>query len=65
MNNQNKRNLATTAGQQKIELPTDPTAKLRLMSWHGVSNDYDLKLAIYRELLKKQRYQKHTNRGIL
>ena len=48
----------SSASTQKIEVPTNQYEKERLMKYHGVSTDYDLKLAIYRELLKKNRNSK-------
>ena len=48
----------TSSGSQKIELPADQNQKEKLMRYHGVSNDYDLKLALYREILKKNRNSK-------
>ena len=52
---QQQRLYKTSSGSQKIEVPTDQQQKEKLMKYHGVSNDYDLKLAIYREMLKKNR----------
>lgn len=45
-------------GSQKIEIPTDEREKARLMSYHGVSSDSELRLALYRDILRKQRNQR-------
>lgn len=58
----NQITIAQTAGSQKIEIPMDIFAKERLMKYHGVDNDKDLKLAIYREMLKKARYKRSSQK---
>ena len=49
------------AGSQKIEIPTDPYLKAKLMAYHGVSTDYELRTALYRDLLRKQRNERHSS----
>ena len=52
-------NVKQSIGNQNIEIPTDPVVKERLMKYHRVDNDRDLKLEIYRDLLRQNR----NNRG--
>ncbi len=48
----------TSSLTQKIEVPADQIQKERMMRYHGVTNDHDLKLAIYREMLKNKRNER-------
>jgi hypothetical protein len=43
---------------KELEIPTDIALKEKLMRYHDVNNDRDLKLAIYREWLKNNRNSK-------
>jgi hypothetical protein len=40
---------------KELEIPLDKNAKAKLMVYHGVTNDRELKLALYREWLKNNR----------
>jgi len=53
--NTSKINVTQSVGKQTIEIPTDPEEKARLMKYHRVDNDRDLKLEMYREMLKENR----------
>jgi hypothetical protein len=49
------------SGSQKIEVPSDVFEKERLMKYHGVTTDKELKLAIYQDMLRKQRNKRSSS----
>jgi hypothetical protein len=53
-------NVKQTAGSnnKEFEIPTDLNKKERLMKYHGVNNDRDLRLALYRDWLRKKRNER-------